>query len=135
MKLRESRHGRTTVFHLEGEIDTHYAPALRSLLEAKKNARCTALVLDLSAVRFIDSTGIAVVIEYLRDCAAFDGQFCIAGATSAVRHVLDVVQLEKALPIFESVEEAITATRDGCVPVPDEPLFGSLHHERSSAAA
>ena len=134
MKLRECRHGRTTVFHLEGEIDTHYAPALRALFAAKASAQCPALVLDFGGVTFIDSTGIALVIEYLRDCSAFGGHFCIAGPTEPVRHILDIVQLAKALPIFDRVEHALAAMSAGCMPAPEQRLFGAVESESSVAA-
>jgi len=123
MRFRESRHDHACVFHLEGEIDLHYAPALRALFEAKAKARCRALLADLSAVTFIDSTGISVLLEYLRDATEFDGQFCIAAPTAHVRMVFEIVQLEKALPIFDSVSEAVAAMRTGSVPWPVQPLF------------
>jgi anti-anti-sigma factor len=80
MKFRESRHQHCHVFHLSGDIDMHRAPALRALFAVKVEQRCPALVLDFSAVDFVDSTGIAVLIEYLRDATAFGGLFCIGGA-------------------------------------------------------
>ena len=135
MKLRESRHDHISVFHLEGEIDLHYAPALRALFEAKAKARCRALAVDLSGVSFIDSTGIAVLIEYLRDAAQFDGQFCIAAPTEDVRDVFDIVQLGKALPIFDSVSAAISALRSGCMPAPADALFRRVEDDGSTVAA
>ena len=132
MKFRECRYDNVCLFHLEGEIDLHYAPPLRSLFEAKAKAHCRALVVDLSDVSFIDSTGIAVLIEYLRDAAGFDGGFCVAAPTEHVRTVFDIVQLGRALPIFDTVEAAITAMRSGSMPQPAEPLF---HRQDDNAAA
>lgn len=135
MKLRESRHDQIDVFHFEGEIDLHYAPALRSIFGAKAKARCPALVADLSGVDFIDSTGIAVLIEYLRATAESGAQFCIAGPTQPVRYVFEIVQLEKAVPIFSSLDEAIARLRSGRMPPPAEPLFGSVVGGSSQVAA
>jgi anti-sigma B factor antagonist len=109
MKLHESRDGNVAIFHLEDEIDLHYAPALRALFQAKVNGRCRALVVDLSGVPFIDSTGIAVFLEYLRDAAEFGGRFCLAAPTDHVRHVFEIIRLHEVLPIFEKTEEAIAA--------------------------
>jgi anti-sigma B factor antagonist len=125
MKLRESRHDNVDVFHLAGEIDLHYAPALRGLLHAKATQHCPALVVDLSEVPFIDSTGISVLIEYLRDASDFGGQFCLAAPTTHVRDVFEIVQLRKALTIFESVDEALAAFANGVVPTPAVSLFTS----------
>ena len=134
MKLRESQYD-IHVLHLEGEIDLHYAPALRTVFEAHVKRRCPALVADLGAVSFIDSTGIAVFIEDLRDAAAFQGQFCIAGLTQPVRYIFEVVQLHKAIPIFNSANDAIGALRSGTIAKPVEPLFRPAEPDSASVAA
>ena len=123
MKLRQSERWSVDVFHLAGEIDLHYAPALRALFQLKVKQRCAALIVDLSDVSFIDSTGISVLLEYLRDAAEFDGKLCLAAPTDHVRHVFEIVRLNQVLPIFDSVTEAGAALCDGGIPVPAEPLF------------
>jgi len=109
VRLRESREGNVDVFYLEGEIDLHYAPALRALFQTKLKQRCPALVVDLSGIQFIDSTGIAVLLEYLRDAAEFGGRLSLAAPTQHLRHVFDIIRLEEVLPIFETTAAAITA--------------------------
>ncbi len=123
MKLRESQRWHVDVFHLAGEIDLHYAPALRALFQVKVKQRCPALVVDLSEVSFIDSTGISVLLEYLRDAAEFDGKICLAAPTAHVRNVFDIVQLDTAIPIFDNVANAAAALCNGAVVEPSQPLF------------
>jgi anti-sigma B factor antagonist len=135
MKFRESQSGNVDIFHLEGEIDLHYAPALRALFHSKAAAHCPALIVDLSGVPFIDSTGISVLIEYLRDASEFDGQFCLAAPTPHVRDVFEIVQLRKALHIFDSVDEALSALAGGLVPAPAAPLFAHRDGEANQQAA
>ena len=125
MKLHESRERDVAIFHLEDEIDLHYAPALRSLFQAKASQRCPALVVDLSGVPFIDSTGIAVLLEYLRDASDFGGKFCVAASTDHVRHVFEIVRLDEVLPIFESTAAAVTAMANDTMPLPVQQLFRS----------
>ena len=78
MRLRELVEDGIEIFALQGEIDLHYAPVLRSLLQNKIKARCPSLILDLSAVDYIDSTGLATIIEYFRDAAEYGGVLCLA---------------------------------------------------------
>jgi anti-sigma B factor antagonist len=134
MKLHESRDRNVAIFHLEDEIDLHYAPALRALFQAKANQRCPALVVDLSGVQFIDSTGIAVLLEYLRDASEFGGKFCVAAPTDHVRHVFEIIRLHEVLPIFASTPAAVAAMADGRLPVPIQPLFRSEPLTASRAA-
>ena len=123
MKLHESRHGDVTIFHLEHEFDLHYARALRALFQGKAKQRCPALVVDLSGVPFIDSSGIAVLLEYLRDTARFGGQFCLAAPTDHVRHVFEITRLNEALPIFADVADAVAAAAANDLPIPQKRLF------------
>jgi anti-sigma B factor antagonist len=135
MKLCESRHGSICVFHLEGDVDLHYAPVLRALFNAKAECRCPALIVDLTRVRFIDSTGIAVLLEYLRDAAAFGGRFCIAGVTAHVHEVFEILRLDKAMPVFGDLGEAEAAFGDGAVPASSNPLFGAAHGRNCDCVA
>jgi anti-anti-sigma factor len=89
---------------------------LRSLFQSKLNERCPALIVDLSAVDFIDSTGLATLIEYHRDAGAHGGIFSLAGINPNLKAIFDVVQLEKVLAIFPTVAEAKAAIKSGRVP-------------------
>lgn len=111
------------IFALSGAIDLHYTPTLRSLFRSKLNERCPALIVDVSAVDFIDSTGLATLIEYHRDASAHGGIFTLAGTNPNLKAIFDVVQIEKVLAIFPTVTEAKAAIERGKVPpyLADEP--------------
>ena len=126
MRLKEIHENGVVIFALSGAIDLHYAATLRSLFQSKLNERCPALIVDLSAVDFIDSTGLATLIEYHRDAAAHGGVFSLAGINANLKAVFDVVQFDKVLAIFPTVSEAKAAIKRGHVPpyVADEPANG-----------
>jgi anti-sigma B factor antagonist len=98
-------------------------PPLRSLFQSKLRERCPALIVDLNAVDFIDSTGLATLIEYHRDSGAHGGVFSLAGINPNLKAVFDVVQFEKVLSIFPTVAEAGAAIKRGQVRpyLADEP--------------
>jgi anti-sigma B factor antagonist len=123
MRLKERHEDGVVVFVLSGPIDLHYAPTLRSLFQSKLNERCSALIVDLNAVDFIDSTGLATLIEYHRDTGAHGGVFALAGINPNLKAIFDVVQFDKVLAIFPSVAEAVAAIKRGKVPpyMVDEP--------------
>jgi anti-sigma B factor antagonist len=123
MRLKERHEEGVTIFALSGAIDLHYVPTLRSLFQSKLNERCTALIVDLSAVDFIDSTGLATLIEYHRDAGRHGGIFSLAGINPNLKAIFDVVQLEKVMAIFPTVVEAKAAIKRGQVPpyLADEP--------------
>jgi len=104
------------VFCLQGEIDLHYSPVLRSLFQSKIKARCPVLILDLSGVDYIDSTGLAVVMEYFRDTAEYEGILCLAGLNEKLKTIFEIVGLDKTIPIFASTAAAKVALKEGSVP-------------------
>lgn len=123
MRLKESHENGLVIFALSGAIDLHHAPTLRALFQSKLRERCPALLVDLTAVDFIDSTGLATLIEYHRDAAAHGGVFSLAGINPNLKAIFDVVQFDKVLAIFPTVAEAKSAIGQGQVPpyMADEP--------------
>jgi anti-sigma B factor antagonist len=120
MRLKERQEDGVTIFALSGAIDLHYVPTLRSLFQSRLHERCPALIVDLSEVDFIDSTGLATLIEYHRDAGAHGGIFCLAGINPNLKAIFDVVQV---LAIFLTVTEAKAAIKSGRVRpyLADEP--------------
>jgi len=116
MRLNEVVEDGGAVFYLQGEIDLHYSPVLRSLFQSKIKARCPVLILDLSGVDFIDSTGLAAVVEYFRDAAEYEGILCLTGLNETLKAIFEVVNLDKAIPIFASTPAAKIALKEGRVP-------------------
>ena len=125
MRLQELTHDDICTLKLEGEIDLHFAPILRTVLVAKAKAQCPALLLDLTGVEFIDSTGLAAIIEYLRESAKFGGRFCIGGIGEQLRSTFEIVRLDRSMPIFTEAASARDALRRDRLPPASEPLFVS----------
>ncbi len=123
MRLKETVDNGINALLLEGEIDLHYAPVLRALLQGKVAARCPALLVDLQRVSFIDSSGLAAMIEYFRDAGEYGGVLCLTGMNPSLKTIFEIVRLDKVIPIFESTEEAKRALAEGRVKPPGDALF------------
>jgi anti-sigma B factor antagonist len=92
----------TAIVHVAGELDLATAPELENILHGLER-ECGRIVLDLSHLTFIDSTGLRLaVMEHHR--ATMDGfEFAIAGATGPVLDVLRLTGLDVALPMAPDV--------------------------------
>ena len=113
MRLKESVEEGIPILAMEGEIDLHYAPVLRTLLQGKVKERCPALVLDLARVTFIDSAGLAAILECFRDASSYEGVLCLTGLNEDLRTVFEIVQLDQVIPVFSTNREAIAALEGG----------------------
>ena len=95
--------GRLTVA-LTGEIDhhcaKHYIQAISAKIEAYTPEIC---VLDFGEVTFIDSSGIAVVINALRAMAQIEGKLILSGMASQPMRVFRASGIDKIVEIKEAV--------------------------------
>lgn len=123
MRLISDTQERVRILALGGEIDLHFAPVFRSLLEQPTEVPTEALVLDLSDVAFIDSSGIAVIIEHLRSATRRSNVFCIGGMSDTVQQIFEVIHLEKAMPVFATRKAALKALEQRKIKDPEKPLF------------
>jgi anti-anti-sigma factor len=81
-----------------GELDRSTAERLSSALDAARADGVTTL-LDLSAVRFIDSAGLRVLLWSARAADAHGSAWFIVGASSAVRRLIDLSGTRSQLPL------------------------------------
>ena len=91
-----------------GEIDIATSPALREALVAAAESSSNVVV-DLSAVTFLDSTGLGVLMGGFRTLFGH-GSMCLVGPTGMVAKVLRVTRLDQVIPIHADVEGALSAS-------------------------
>jgi anti-sigma B factor antagonist len=97
-----------TVIALEGEIDLEQAGAVRrALLDALKKGR--NILVDLSKVTYIDSSGIASLVEGLQVARRQRGELGLVAVNQRVRRVLELARLDKVFQIHADLAAA-TAT-------------------------
>jgi anti-sigma B factor antagonist len=99
----------SNVFAPEGAIDLHVSPEMRSSLRAIIDEKPKRLVVDLSRVPYVDSSGIAVLIGAMQSLELEGGVFMLAGAQEAVQTILESARLDQYFRLFPSVDAALAA--------------------------
>jgi anti-sigma B factor antagonist len=97
------------VLPLEGEIDLHVSPRVAASLRAMIEQKLPRIVVDLSAVSYIDSSGLAVLIEGMQTVEAYGGKFILAGLQDNVRPIFEIARLDQVFMIFPHVDAALAA--------------------------
>ena len=94
------------IVDLAGEVDLGTSPKLRRTLfdQLKETPK---LALNLQALRYIDSSGIATLIEVLRDAKNLQKEFVLFGMTPAVHDVFRLTHVNRIFRIFETEDEAV----------------------------
>ena len=97
------------VLPLEGQIDLNVSAKVAESLAQLIKDKPARLVVDLSRVNYIDSSGLAVLINGMRDMEDYGGLFILAGVRDEVRPILETAHLENFFLMFPSVDEALAA--------------------------
>jgi anti-sigma B factor antagonist len=101
------REGDAVVVRLQGELDLYNAPALRSALLDATSDGPERLVVDLDAVRFIDSTALGVLVEARARRGA--AGFALAAPPLETRRALEISGLDRHFTVHGTVAEALAA--------------------------
>jgi anti-anti-sigma factor len=97
------------IFSPEGAIDLHVSPEVRASLLAIIDQKPNRLVVDLTRVPYVDSSGIAVLILAMQSMEHQGGRFMLAGAQEAVRIILESARLDQYFTLFPNVKAALAA--------------------------
>jgi anti-sigma B factor antagonist len=98
-----------TVIAATGRLDMVAAPRFKALVQVAVADTRTPVVVDLTAVQFIDSTGLGALISGLRATRQVGSDLRIAGAGPQVRSVLAMTRIDRVIHPYPSVEAALRA--------------------------
>jgi anti-sigma B factor antagonist len=97
-----------TIFDVSGDIDLATSPELRkALLRELRVLRMPRVVLNLKAVRYIDSSGVASLVEGLKASRDVGARFILFGLNTTVREVLQLSRLLKIFETYDNEEQAV----------------------------
>lgn len=95
-------HADTLLATVSGEIDHHSAKAIRSAIDTSLAASAPeALVIDLSGVTFMDSSGLGLVLGRYTKATEAGIAFSVTGATERVRKIFDMAGLDRIIDYKE----------------------------------
>jgi anti-anti-sigma factor len=111
MRFESQIHDGVCILRLDGRFVTGSDAELLSARNFLQEIGIARAVLDLSAVPYLDSTGLAFVVELHKSLASRGGQLFLADASRRVREVLQMTRIDVIVPLFQDVEDAAAALR------------------------
>ncbi len=103
------KEGSYLVIALSGEVDLYYSPRAREqILQALHDGE--NVLVDLSAVEYIDSSGVASLVEGYQLARSRKLGFGLVGVSSAAMQVLQLARLDTVFPIYDDIDGAMAAT-------------------------
>src|SRR5580704_2606027 len=99
---------KTVIFDVSGDIDLANSPTVRkAVLREVREKRTPRVVINLSQVRYIDSSGVASLVEGLRASRDVGSRFILFGLSTSAREVLQLSRLLKIFEIYDNEEQAL----------------------------
>jgi anti-sigma B factor antagonist len=105
MELTQKTQNGFAVVGVKGEVDMRTSPELRKYLLPMAKGPAPHVAVDLSEVRYIDSSGIATLIECLKNVSHQGGRFLLVGVNDDIypvfelAHLLNVFDLRRDMKI------------------------------------
>ncbi|MBK6872992.1 MAG: STAS domain-containing protein [Kineosporiaceae bacterium] len=110
LSVTSRQEGDRSVVSVVGEIDVYTAPALRERINDLVAAGHYRLVVDLSSVDFLDSTGLGVLVGGLNRVRTQDGSLHLVCTQEKILKVFQITGLTKVFPIHASLADALAAS-------------------------
>lgn len=107
MKITKELKADIVVCRVEGEINIDTSPEMRKVFDEFIRNNTKKIIIDFTAVSYIDSSGLATLIELLQRLKKIDGKFRIFGLSSKVKSVFEITKLSKLFEIFDTEEDAL----------------------------
>lgn len=108
MQISSRELDKTTIFDVSGDIDLANSPAVRkALLREMRDKRTPRVVMNMSKVRYIDSSGVASLVEGLKASRDVGTRFILFGLSTTAREVLQLSRLLKIFEVYDNEEQAL----------------------------
>ncbi|KPJ89023.1 MAG: anti-anti-sigma factor [Gammaproteobacteria bacterium SG8_11] len=96
--------GPFTVILLSGDVDLQYSPEARQQILKYLNEGHHVMV-DLGQVKYIDSSGVASLVEGYQVAKSKNLQFGLLSVSDSAMQVLQLARLDQVFPIYKSIDE------------------------------
>jgi anti-sigma B factor antagonist len=107
MKVRIRVVNNSTIIDCAGDVDLYSSPSLRDALTKEMHSGTAGVLVNMSEVTYIDSSGIATLVEGLQLSRQTRTRFGLFGLRGNARSVLELARLHKVFAIFSDEQEAL----------------------------
>lgn len=107
MSLESRIEGSVAIIKWTGQLGVDNFPEFKEGIESLMSQGYSNLVLDMSAIPFIDSRGLGVISGFLRKAKTAQGEFVLAAPQEDVKPIFEITGLKKYATITRTLREAL----------------------------
>lgn len=106
LQVSTSKAGQATVVSAIGELDLHTAPDLDAELGRATGTGSPLLVVDLSGVDFMDSTGLSTIVTAVAASRGYGGEVRVVASSDKIRRIFTLTGVDQQVGLFDSLTQA-----------------------------
>ncbi|MDR2939340.1 MAG: anti-sigma F factor antagonist [Clostridiales bacterium] len=100
--------GNNLIIKIIGDIDHHSSEELRDKIDKEFfRLRCKNMVFDFNNVKFMDSSGIGMIIGRYKSIEKLGGSLCLCGIKGDLARIFEISGLYRIINVFDSIETAL----------------------------
>ncbi len=107
LRVGVERQGNAVVIAPQGDVDLSRSPALRSAIREAQASKPARLVIDLAGVDYMDSSGVATLVEALQIARRGGTRLALCGLKDRVRSIFEIARLDSVFAIRATREAAL----------------------------
>lgn len=108
MEVKSFQQDGIMVFQVNGEINISTSPDLKKQFEKQPSKK---VLVNLENVGYIDSSGLATLVEMLKKTRAQGGSLGLSGMSNKVRSLFEITKLDKLFSIYASQQDAVSSLK------------------------
>ncbi|MDT8306218.1 MAG: STAS domain-containing protein [Anaerolineae bacterium] len=109
MELIDRRENDVRILQLSGRFDTYTADSVRRWIESNTDAPPAQIVVNLQDVSFVDSTGLATLVQGMKRSRQHGGDLLLCHLQQPVRLIFELTRLDRAFEVLPTEEDAVAA--------------------------
>ncbi len=107
VSVRTVKGARVVIVCLAGDVDLQHSPAVRNELIRLTGDKPSSMIIDLAAVDYMDSSGVATLVEALQHVRRYQGRLVLVAPNERVRSIFQIARLDSIFRIVASQQEAL----------------------------
>lgn len=97
-----------TLCCVDGEIDINSSPDIKKIFDKLIVKKTPKIVINFSSVTYVDSSGLATLVEILKNMKAYGGRLRLTSLSPKIKSLFEITKLERLFDIVADAEEAIS---------------------------
>jgi anti-sigma B factor antagonist len=107
MAIKTENKNGLTVCYVEGEIDINTSPDIKKNFEKILSKKTPTMVINFSKVTYVDSSGLATLVEILKDMRTYGGKMKLSNLSPKIKSLFEITKLEKLFEIVADEKDAL----------------------------